>query len=290
MVSIFTLVLVVGVILAIRHSVKTYGWQPAIPAALAFAAALVCGAWSILQSRSSTAGIGFLFLPFYALIPAAGGLLFGVGRKKSNRALMAAGTIVFAAATLLIIKSGLESRALNAKRDGQHKANLARQRAVALELKQLLSQNKGQESSVLAQYLQAHPSDRAVDLEILATPYVSPELLEEYAKSDDMGILLSVIRNANVTPEILENIYAHAQYKDYYHADLARNAKTPTRLLLEVAKGQNTLIPAHLINNPNSTCEVLKVLNETVKTGYLSEEKKTEYALLIEDRKKLICP
>jgi hypothetical protein len=141
MVSIFTLVLVVGVILAIRHSVKNYGWQPAISAALAFAAALVCGAWSILQSRSSTAGIGFLFLPFYALIPAAGGLLFGVGRKKSNRALMAAGTIVFAAATLLIIKSGLESRALNAKRDAQHKANVERQRAVALELKQLLSQN-----------------------------------------------------------------------------------------------------------------------------------------------------
>jgi hypothetical protein len=290
MIIILAITFIAGIGFGLKIAVKNYGWSVSIWAAGFFVVTMIIGAWSILQSRSSTAGIGFIFLPFICLIPAAGGLVIGMGKKKSSVGLMVMGSTLVILSMVYLIKSGLDVRTLNAKRDADYQAQLARQKAVNMELKALFEKNKGNETSALAQYYKSNSSDRAVALEILTTPYVSHELLDELSKSKDMGIALSVIRNANVTADMLENIYKNADYKDYYHSDLARNPKSPTRLLIEVAKGQNMLIPNHLLQNPNTNCEVLSVLAETVAKGYLQEEQKEKYKMAIGEQKKLICP
>lgn len=55
---------------------------PALTGLLAFVLVIGIGTWSILQSRSSTAGIGFLFLPPYAAI--AGALANGAAILRSR--------------------------------------------------------------------------------------------------------------------------------------------------------------------------------------------------------------
>lgn len=282
-------VLLIGIGFALRYSVKSFGLSTAVWAGLMFFAALGLGSWAILQSRSSTAGIGFLFLPFLSIVPALGGLIIGIGQKKRSNGLTLGGAVIVLLSCSFYIKTGLDSRALNDQRDAQYKAQLERQRQIALELKKLFSDNVGKEDSALFQYYEAHKPERAVALELLKTPFVSNELLEILAQSKDLGVVLSVVRNPNVTGKMLENIYDRAQYKDYYHADLARNPKSSTKLLVQVAKGHNTSLPQALMANPNCSCEVLVALSETIRTGYLSDEKKSSWKAAIEERKKTLC-
>ncbi len=49
------------------------------------------GFWSILQSRASTAGIGFLFLPAFAALSAGLALLFGRLRRHPHSVIRIAG-------------------------------------------------------------------------------------------------------------------------------------------------------------------------------------------------------
>ena len=98
-----------------------------------------------------------------------------------------------------------------------------------------------------------------------------------------------MIRNKNVTPELLEAIYERASYKDYFHSDLARNPKTPARVLLQIAKSSTVMVHDPIIDHSNSNCEVLKALEESLSSDYLSDDQKIQFGQRIKDKKRMLC-
>src|SRR5262249_51355968 len=113
-----------------------------------FAVCCAAGAWAILQSRSSTAPIGFLFLPTFGAIAGALGWAFGALRGASARPLRAVGWVCLIAAFALPawqIVAGRQTIQLNRQRDAAQEAH-AREIAKNRELiAAALAQNPGRE-------------------------------------------------------------------------------------------------------------------------------------------------
>lgn len=245
--------------------------------------------WSILQSRSSTAAIGFLLLPFYGLIAALGGLLLAVGRKKHSRMQASIGGLLVLAVLSFHIASGLSTRSKNQQREAAHQAQLERQRLVTDELRALFASNPGREAEALDEYVKTKDEDRAVALSVLRTKHVSPQLLNHFAQSEDLGVLLSVIRNDNVTPDLMEEIYEKASYKDYFHTDLSRNPKTSATILKQIAS--SSMVRGHkaLIKHPNTDCEVLKAVEADLTSKDRDVSQKAQLLSLASNRKQALC-
>src|SRR5438105_7598331 len=101
------------------------GLRPALEGAAFFALAFIAGVWAIRQSLSSTAAIGYLFLPLMAMIVGLLGLASGYARsspKKPNRVL---GWSCFGAALLLVtmtVLDGAQTIHRNRTRDAAYDA------------------------------------------------------------------------------------------------------------------------------------------------------------------------
>ena len=99
---------------------RTAGRRSALGLIALFLATVAAGWWDIAQSRSSTAGIGFLFLPAMATVVGLLGAA-GVGLRRSrSRVIRLIGTTVSVAAALLIaleIADGVNTIHRNRARD-----------------------------------------------------------------------------------------------------------------------------------------------------------------------------
>ncbi|MFL5618300.1 MAG: hypothetical protein ACJ79A_07895 [Gemmatimonadaceae bacterium] len=195
------------------------------------------GAWEILQSRASTAAIGFVFLP--ALAAVAGSLVLGysASRGAHNRALRMLGLAALIAAGLpavAALRGGRRTIVKNANRDADQARRDSAYARYRVRLDTILARSGDRATDTLEALLRARGADRELVLAGLERPQVGASLLDTFARSPDLGIALQAIRNPATAPETLERIYRTHQYRDYFLQALAAHANTPPAILREI--------------------------------------------------------
>ena len=230
--------------------------------------ALATGFWAITQSRSSTAGIGFLFLPSIATVAGFLGLAFGRYRADPEPAFRLGAWISMAAALVLVscnIAEGAKTRTKNRIRDNyqaEFSAEVARDRK---QIDTALAANAGRERSWLDSSIRARMSDRAFLLAALTHDSVSPEVLDTVANLDDLGVALEAVRNPNASGATLERVYRSKQYPDYFFQALAAHRHTPPAILRELFKRPRTITGLEIwfAGNPSTPREILDQIART---------------------------
>ena len=261
-----------------------------------YAVAIAAGGWSIMQSRSSTAGIGFLFLPLIAVLPAFLAWTFRNLQDSPTAGLRILGWICLAGACTVIGTMAYEGRktiALNMTRDAQQQARSQRIDENRKAIAALLRENPGRETAALEQLIQEKSGDDTFLLPALASEFVPAETLDRFARKDDYGVTLTVLRNPNCRAGTLARIYRTHSYPTYFHQALAahpntpveilrelfnkprdisgldiwfgKNPSTPADMLLELANTQDINVIQSLLQNPRIDCTMLGRIEGGIK-------------------------
>lgn len=240
---------------------------------LAFGLFFLISGYSILQSRSSTAGIGFIFLPIIALLPASIGFFLGkthteyLWRKQNNtsRSIQRVGLIILPVLLILPFIWQMSVLQNTISKNNSRDIESARQREAiksnTKKLDLLLSKNHGREAVILMEKAGA-TEDRTELIPIANNKYTSAETLNKLSRSTDRGVVLSAVRNRNVAESTLEWVYKNYANTSYFYADLSFNPKTPKEILRELydKRLQNTGIARQLARNPKLPEDVLNDL------------------------------
>ena len=233
-----------------------------------FAASIASGAWAILQSRSSTAGIAFIAIPFLGALAGFLGLAFGRYRASTEPVRKAGAWLGLLGALLLVsfnIAQGAQTRAKYRVRDhkqAEFSAEVARDRdSIATALKQ----NPGRERVFLDSSIRTRMNDRAFLLAALPNDSISPEILDTLANSNDLGIALEAVRNPNATGETLGRVYRTKSYPDYFFQALAAHRNTPPEILHELYHRPRTITGLEIwfAGNPSTPKEILTEIART---------------------------
>lgn len=206
---------------------------------------LLVGLWAIFQSRSSTAAIGILFLPAYGLFSGALGWAGKNLLHTEKSLLQGLGGICLAGALAipgLLAYDGFENIARNRARDAKHQADLAEINRNKATLKETLARNPGRESLVIDELLATHATDRNFLLPLLESRHISADALDQLARSEDMGVALSAIRNPACRAETLVRLYRTHSYPDYFLQALASHHNSPPELLTEIFRRPPTIM------------------------------------------------
>ena len=94
--------------------------EAAVVGGALFTISILAGAWAITRSRSSTAEIGFLFLPSFAAVGGMLGIASALSRTSRSRVVRLASWFCLAGATALVgseLWSGVVSIRTNHQRD-----------------------------------------------------------------------------------------------------------------------------------------------------------------------------
>ncbi len=272
---ILPIVFVMGCLALAAFRLRT-GWRRAgLYGLLAFFVSFVLGALGILESRGSTSGIGFVFLPIYCLVPGLLGFAFGLLQTRYRLRSAANVSTVGYQAGLWLVALGLisvlsyqglgwyETRQLNETRDAETQRQREAIRAFSDELNRLLAERPGEEAALIAE-LAAETTDRTRLIPLANSRFASAAVLDELSRSPDFGVALSALRNPNVTPESIVWVYRHHRYPDYFFSNFAAHPATPAWILTELysKRAQNTGIPRGLIQNPNTPPEIRDRLAE----------------------------
>jgi hypothetical protein len=228
-----------------------------------FVGTLAAGAWAILQSRSSTAGIGFIFLPILATV--AGGLVlaFGASRRSNHGALRVLGVVALASALVPAASELINGRRTierNAVRDADQ---VRRDSAIVQyrrELDTLISHAGDAGADTLNVMLRGRSADREFVLAALERDVVSPAMLDTLARSTDLGVALQAVRNPNASAAMLTRVYRTSDYPMYFYQALAAHAHTPPDILREIHRKRPAPISGLDISfagNPSAPHDVL---------------------------------
>lgn len=236
---------------------------------MCFVTAIGLWTWAIFQSRSSTAGIGMLFLPFIGV--AAGSLAWGFAnlRLAQNAPLrILAGLCLVALLGIFAweINSGWQTIQLNKNRDAAQQARTARIAQHQTTLMQLLAQNKGEEAAALTQFIAQHASDEEALYSALASEYATPAQLDSYARKDDFGLTLTALRNKNCRAATLARIYHTHSYPNYFLQTLAAHVHTPPDILREIFRQSPRAIGGldlWLAANPATPVDIVRSLSDS---------------------------
>lgn len=264
------LFIVLTAYLSLRRSIA---WRRAgLYGLLAFSLFLLLGTYSILQSRSSTAGIGFIFLPIMALVPGLIGIALGKAHRtylQARQAQPPAGSrrnMIMLGVLLLLpfvwqVYATLDTVSRNKARDVESARQTAAIKENTQVLASLLSVSPGKESDILNQKA-AQTTDRVMLIPIAASHFASAELLETLSRSTDFGVVLSVVRNKNTASKTLEWVYKNHRYPPYFYMDLSGNPNTPDAILHELygKRAENSGIAMRLASNPSLPNNILTKL------------------------------
>jgi hypothetical protein len=252
-----------------------------------FAASVATGAWAILQSRASTAGIGFLGIPLIAGLGGFLGLAFGRWRADQEPTKKAVAWVALVGALLLVsfnIAQGAQTRSKNRLRDdkqAEFSAEIARDRdSIALAVKR----NPGGQRAYLDSSIRARMTDRAFLLAALPNDSISPALLDTLANSNDLSISLEAARNPNTTGETLARLYRTKSYPDYFFQALAAHHNTPPEILRDLYHRPRTISGLEIWFAGNSSTPK-EILSEIART---TSERPVANALLVNPA--LDCP
>ena len=250
---------VVLVILAVKKQSKGIATS-----LIFFAVAVTVGYWSIIQSRSSTAALGFLWLPFLGTVVGFLGLVFGRWARESppREPRRILGWLALVASVALVGYTGAEgmrTKTRNNWRDQEraaYNAELFRNREV---IATGLRANAGRERAYLDSSILARLDDRAFLLAALHNDSISASVLDTVAKSADRGIVLEAIRNPATSAETLKRVY-ELDRPDYFYQALAGHANTPPEILrkLHANPGMISSLDIWLAGNPATPRDVLR--------------------------------
>jgi uncharacterized membrane protein YqjE len=241
--------------------------RPALEGAAFFALAFGAGIWAIRQSLSSTAAIGFLFLPLMAMIAGLLGLASGFARSSPEKPNRIVGWVCFAAALLIValtVNNGAQTIQRNRRRDAAYDAfaaEIARDRdTIAAALKQ----RPGHQREWLDSSMRARWNDRAFLLAALPNDSVSPEILDSLASRPDLGIALEAVRNPNTPSQTLVRVYRTASYPDYFFQALAGHRHTPPDVLRDLYHRPATVTGLEIwfAGNPSTPYDILADIAE----------------------------
>ena len=234
---------------------------------VAFALALAAGGWAVLQSRSSTAGLGFLFLPFIAVL--AGALAWAFQNLRVSRSLpvrTAAWACLLGAIAVVggELNAGRETIAKNRGRDAEHRARALRMERNQADISQRLALAPGQEVATLAVLLREHEGDPEFLLPALESKFASADDLDRFARKDELSLTLTALRNPNCRAETLVRIHRTHAYPDYFLQALSAHPNTPPELLREIHAQQPRRIQGldhWLARNPSTPPDLLEALS-----------------------------
>lgn len=240
---------------------------------LFFALAAGSGLWAIFQSRSSTAGIGIIGIPFIGALCGFLGLAFGRWRSSTGPNRRVAAFLALAGAVLLVafnIREGTHTVAKNKVRDetqAAHTAEIARNRElIAAGLKE----NAGRQRAWIDSSIGSRIADRAFLIAALENDSISPEILDTLATSADLGITLMVVRNPNTSGETLTKVYRRHSYPNYFFQALAGNRNTPPEILRELYTKPRTItgLDGWFARNPATPHDVLEEIATSSTSTY----------------------
>lgn len=230
---------------------------------LFFVLAAGSGLWAIFQSRSSTAGIGIIGIPFIGALSGFLGLAFGRWRSSTEPNRRVAAFLGLAGAVLLVafnIREGTQTVGKNRARDEvqtAHTAEIARHReAIAAGLKE----NSDRQRAWIDSSIRSRMTDRAFLIAALENDSISPEILDSLATSGDLGVALMVVRNPNASAETLTRVYRRHSYPNYFFQALAGNRNTPPEILRELYAKPRTItgLDGWFARNPATPRDVLE--------------------------------
>ena len=236
---------------------------------LFFAVAVTTGIWAITQSRSSTAGIGFLGIPLMGALGGCLGLAFGRYRSSNQPAHRVGAWVALAAALVLVafnIAGGAQTRKKNAVRDDQQANFSAQVASERREIDSALTANPSRARVWLDSSIRARMNDRAFLLAALPHDSISPEVIDTVATLYDLNIALEAIRNPNAGSATLERIYRTKSYPDYFFQALAAHRNTPPAILRELFKRPRTITGLDIWFAGNSSTPH-EILDEIARTN-----------------------
>jgi len=221
------------------------------------------GYWSIEQSRSSTSGIGFLFLPGAAALSGSLALVFGRLRRDPRAANRVVAFLCLLAAVGLTGQmgvGGIQERAKNDDRDRQQAESVRLMDLHRIEIARIVREHAGNESAALDAEIEAHANDRTVLIPALETSFVSEETLDRLASNGDLGVVLSVARNRRTRSDTLEKIYRTSSYPPYFFQALAEHRNTPVDILRTIAAHTEPMasLDRSLAQNPSAPKDILE--------------------------------
>jgi hypothetical protein len=241
--------------------------------------ALVAGSayWAITQSRSSTAVIGFIGLPFIAALGGFLGLAFGRWRSSPEHTHSVAAFLGLAGAVLLVafnVREGTKTNAKNSARDEQqtaHSEEIARDRAL---ISAGLGQNENRQRDYLDSSIRARMKDRAFLIAALENDSISPVILDSLASANDLGIALQAVRNPSTDRATLRRVYLTHTYPDYFYQTLAGHPNTPPEIIREIYTKPRTItgLDGWFARNSATPRDVLeKISTTTTSTWAISQ-------------------
>jgi hypothetical protein len=209
------------------------------------------GAWSISVSRSSTAGIGFLFLPMLASIAGLCALAFVLSRRTTSIPMRTAGWLALAAYVGALAAPATGARrtvALNSQRDSSYAEQTRAIERHRAEIEAAMPA-KNPDSTRVDQMVREHPNDRAFVIGALETHLVSAAMLDTLSRSSDDGIVMEAVRQVNALPATVARVYT--SNPDYFAAAVAAHAHAPPEVLNDLARRiSNPYVLRELVSNP----------------------------------------
>jgi hypothetical protein len=245
------------------------------PSLVAFALALAAGGWAVVQSRSSTAGLGFLFLPLIATLAGALGWAFQNLRAARGLAARVAAWACLLGAVAVVggeLNVGRETIAKNRGRDAEQRARTLRIERNRADIAQRLAQVPGQEAATLAMLVREHEVDPEFLMAAFESRFASPEDLDRFARADDLSLTLTVLRNASCRADTLVRIHRIHSYPDYFLQALAAHPNTPPELLREIHGQEPRRIQGldhWLARNPSTPPDILDALARSADLGVI---------------------
>jgi hypothetical protein len=211
---------------------------------------LLLGTYAIFQTRSSTAALGFIFLPTLALVPGFIGIALGkfhagylLARQTHKPTLLYRFSMVIFGVLFLVpfIWQGYALFAILSK--NKVRDNEQNRQSIAItnntkELDDLLARNPGDEANILSKKA-TQTNDRTILIPIAESAFASMDLLDTLSRSTDWGVVSAVVWNKNTSSKTLELIYKNHSYPSYFYMGLSSNPHTPDRILRELYKKRN---------------------------------------------------
>ena len=239
-----------------------------------FALAAGTAYWSITQSRSSTAGIGFIGLPLIGALGGFLGLAFGRWRSSTEPGRSVGALLGLGGAVLLIafnVREGARTVGKNQVRDEKQvaiSAEIARDRAL---IAAGLGQNENRQRAYMDSSIRARMSDRAFLIAALENDSISPGILDTLANSNDLGIALQAVRNPSTSGATLTRVYRTHSYPDYFFQAIAGNPHTQPEIIRELYTRPRTItgLDIWFARNPATPRDILDRISKTSKEAYV---------------------
>jgi hypothetical protein len=259
---------ILGTLLAKRS------WRGIGISLLFFALGAGSGLWAIFQSRSSTAGIGIIGIPFIGALSGFLGLAFGRWRSSTEPNRRVAAFLGLIGAVLLVafnVREGTQTVAKNRVRDETqtaHTAEIARHReAIAGGLQE----NSDRQRAWIDSSIRSRMSDRAFLIAALENDSVSPEILDTLASSNDLGIALQAVRNPNASSATLTRVYRTHSYPNYFFQALAGHPHTPPEIIRELYTRPRVItgLDIWFARNPSTPRDILDQISKTSKEQHV---------------------